>query len=479
MFIASIVVLIYIAGWSAVIGLVVYCIMVFVVLGLMAKMGALRTKTGQEADERLSVLEELLSAMQVVKMYCWEYLFLKRLVDRRKAEVALYRLQARLLAISQSFTFLSSHMLIILIYAVALYMKNTEGLFTTSAVFVTVMLSSFIMTKIKLMQTGIFMLATLAKATTRVQNALLLPESSDDPDQKIEVKTDSLEFSDFACGYPSDIGKSVLQGLSFTLDKGQTLGVMGPVGCGKTTLLNSLIDETTTISGTKSAPASISITTQEPWIFGGSIQQNILMHYEMDEKRYNEVINAACLMTDLENFEDGDQTIVGEKGVTLSGGQRARVSLARCLYADADLYILDDPLAAVDQNVANRIFERAVEKFLNDKMVILITHQHQFLVNADKILYIEDGKQVICGSYDEIMALDTKFIGTLLHKSKEEETKVADNNLKLQTVEQVKEQKKEQTSVRVLRNLLKNKFFEIYRLVYMLSLFSDQFLSTH
>ena len=113
-------------------------------------------------------------------------------------------------------------------------------------------------------------------------------------------------------------------------------------------------------------------------------------------------------------------------------------------------------------------------------MVILITHQHQFLVNADKILYIEDGKQVICGSYDEIMALDTKFIGTLLHKGKEEESKVADNNLKLQTVEEVTEQKKEQTSVRVLRNSLKNKFLEIYtRLVYMLSLFSDEFLSTH
>ena len=307
------------------------------------------------------------------------------------------------------------------------------------------MMSSFIMLRIKVIQFGLFGLSTMAKATARIQKALILPDSNSRP--LTEKSSSTLEFRHYACGYTFDGEKPTLQGLNLSLGKGQKLGVMGPVGSGKTTLLNCLIDETPSISGEKIAPSSISITTQEPWIFGGSIQQNILMHHDLDEKRYNEVINAACLTTDLENFDDGDQTIVGEKGVTLSGGQRARVSLARCLYSDAELYILDDPLAAVDPNVANRIFEQAVQKFLKDKMVVLITHQHQFLVNVDKILYIEEGKQVLCGSYDEIMALETKFIGTLLKKNEKEEAKVIDEKLDLQAVKLAKLQKEEQTSV--------------------------------
>ena len=433
------------------IGLFVYCLIVSAIVVLIVKSGALRTKTGQEADKRLSVLEELLSAMQIVKMYCWESLFLQRLVDRRKTEVALYKLQARLLAVSQSFTFLSSHVLIILIYAVALYMKDTKDLFTTSSVFLTVMLSSFIMTLIKTVQMGLYGLSTMVKATIRIQNALLLPESENyTSNEVVSTGVAKLEFSDYVCGYPSDNQKPALQDLNFTLNKGQTLGVIGPVGCGKTTLLNCLIDETNSISGSMKAPSSISVTIQEPWIFGGSIQQNILMHHKMDEKRYSEVVNAACLVTDLEDLEDGDQTIVGAKGVTLSGEQRARVSLARCLYSDAELYILDDPLAAVDPNVANHIFEEAVKKYLKDKMVILITHQHQFLVSADKILYIEDGKQVFYGSYEEIMSLETKFIESLLTKNDQQDSKAVSKVSKIQAME-TKEQKDEQTSVGLIK----------------------------
>ena len=132
-----------------------------------------------------------------------------------------------------------------------------------------------------------------------------------------------------------------------------------------------------------------------------------------DEERYNEVTYAASLLPDFAILPNGDQTVIGDKGVTLSGGQRARVGLARGLYVKAELYLLDDPLAAVDSEVAKVIYERAVQGFLKDKARILITHQHQFLNDADKILYLDNGEQIASGSYEEIMSVDSEFIRSL------------------------------------------------------------------
>ena len=131
------------------------------------------------------------------------------------------------------------------------------------------------------------------------------------------------------------------------------------------------------------------------------------MGSEFDEKRYNSVTFVSSLLPDFEILPNGDQTVIGEKGVTLSGGQRARVGLARGLYVKADLYLLDDPLAAVDPEVAMVIYERAVQTFLKDKARILITHQHQFLSDADQVLYLDDGKQIAHGTYQQVMSVDS------------------------------------------------------------------------
>ena len=131
--------------------------------------------------------------------------------------------------------------------------------------------------------------------------------------------------------------------------------------------LSTVIGETLKHSGEGYTTSSISIAPQEPWIYEGTIKENILLGNEYDEERYNKVTFAASLLPDFEILPNGDQTVIGDKGVTLSGGQRARVGLARGLYVKADLYLLDDPLAAVDPEVAMVIYERAVQGFLADK----------------------------------------------------------------------------------------------------------------
>ena len=137
------------------------------------------------------------------------------------------------------------------------------------------------------------------------------------------------------------------------------------------------------------------------------------MHNDFNQERYNNVIYATCLVTDLNQFESGDHTLVGEKGVTLSGGQKSRVSLARALYAEADLYLLDDPLAAVDALVARRIYQQGIKEYLGNKTRILVTHQCHFLSDADSILLLDNGRQVFNGSFDALTKTKFDFVTSL------------------------------------------------------------------
>ena len=355
-------------------------------------MGSLRSKTGQAADKRLTILEEMVSAIQVVKMYCWEKFFVAKLVDARREEINYYKTQAIFQGMVSSFGFMSSHILVIFVYLAAFYLENYEDLFTTSIIFTILMLSNNIQGFVKIFTFAVFLLKTFFKANKRIQKGLLLPE-----DNLVNTNySDSISFENYTAGYKKQSGETqtCVENLSFKICQGQLLSVIGPVASGKTSLLNCLIGETTCLKGSIQHPKKISITTQEAWVFGGTIKENILMNLPFEKSRYEKVVEVTCLNTDFNQLSNGDNTIVGEKGVTLSGGQKARVSLARCMYAKADLYILDDPLAAIDSKVASSIFDNGIKKFLIGKTIILITHQHQFLSRTDKILYIENGKQI-------------------------------------------------------------------------------------
>lgn len=142
--------------------------------------------------------------------------------------------------------------------------------------------------------------------------------------------------------------------------------------------------------GKCSLVGDVSYATQECWIFAGNIRQNILFGREFNKMRYNEAIKAAALEDDLKQLEFGDETIVGERGISLSGGQKARVNLARCLYQDSDIYLLDDPLSAVDTRVSRQLFQKCIKEHLRGKVRILVTHQLQYLPQADHIIVLKE-----------------------------------------------------------------------------------------
>jgi len=150
-----------------------------------------------------------------------------------------------------------------------------------------------------------------------------------------------------------------------------------------------ILGELPSLEGRSVVKGRIAYCSQEPWIITGSIRQNILCGAKMDLERYHEVIQITALEQDLDQLPKGDHSIIGEVGISLSGGQKARVNLARCLYVDADIYLLDDPLSAVDTHVGAHLVQRAIKTFLREKICILVTHQLQHITNMDHIILLK------------------------------------------------------------------------------------------
>ncbi|KOB64158.1 ABC transporter family C protein ABCC2, partial [Operophtera brumata] len=200
-----------------------------------------------------------------------------------------------------------------------------------------------------------------------------------------------------------------LKNFSLRLRKGKLCAVIGPVGSGKSSLLQVILKELPTAAGNLNVKGKISYACQESWLFPATVRDNILFGLAYDSKKYLE-------------FPYGDQSLVGERGVSLSGGQRARINLARAVYREADIYLLDDPLSAVDANVGRMLFEGCIKGYLRGRTCILVTHQIHYLKSADQIVILNEGAVESVGTYDELIK-DGKEFSLLLQRqeSKSEE----------------------------------------------------------
>ena len=178
----------------------------------------------------------------------------------------------------------------------------------------------------------------------------------------------------------------ILQDIDFTAESGSLKVITGPVGSGKCTLLSAIAGEVPLTGGTISCKGTLVYAPQIAWMFSGTIREITLFGEPYDEPKYTRIIEACALTEDIQHFPDCDQTVVGERGEVLSGGQRARVSLASAVYADADIYLLDDPLSAVDFKVSQHIFEKCMKGLLGHKTRVLASHQENHIREADKMI---------------------------------------------------------------------------------------------
>lgn len=238
-------------------------------------------------------------------------------------------------------------------------------------------------------------------------------------------KPPQIILRDVCAKWSNESPEDTLHNVNLHVSNTQLLAIIGPVGSGKSSIMNLLLKELPVKSGELDINGRLSYASQEPWLFSGSVRQNILFGELYDDDRYQKVIDVCALRSDFALFPHGDKTLVGEKGKSLSGGQKARINLARCVYKNADIYLLDDPLSAVDANVGKHLYEKCVEEFLKEKICILVTHQLQYLKNADKIIIMNGGEIQLEGNYKELQGSGLNFAKLLeeFHTEEIEEEK--------------------------------------------------------
>uniref|UniRef100_A0A8D0P8K8 ATP-binding cassette sub-family C member 5 n=1 Tax=Sus scrofa TaxID=9823 RepID=A0A8D0P8K8_PIG len=200
-----------------------------------------------------------------------------------------------------------------------------------------------------------------------------------------------------------------LYNIDLEIEEGKLVGICGSVGSGKTSLISSVLGQMTLLEGSIAVNGTFAYVAQQAWILNATLRDNILFGKEFDEERYNSVLNSCCLRPDLAILPNSDLTEIGERGANLSGGQRQRISLARALYSDRDIYILDDPLSALDAHVGNHIFNSAIQKHLKSKTVLFITHQLQYLADCDEVIFMKEGCITERGTHEELMNLNGDY----------------------------------------------------------------------
>ena len=218
------------------------------------------------------------------------------------------------------------------------------------------------------------------------------------------IREPFVSISEASCSWNQDsfTDTFTLRNVTLNLYKGEILAITGPVGSGKSSLLTAILGEIPVREGTISYFGKVSYVPQIPWIFSGTVRENILFGLPFNEEKFQQIVNICGLTEDLAAFSNGDLTEIGQRGASLSGGQKARVGLARAVYSDADIYLLDDPLSAVDAKVGRNLFKSCVLKYLSGHIRLLVTHQLQYLKDLDRIAVMKNGTIAHQGGYSEL-----------------------------------------------------------------------------
>uniref|UniRef100_A0A8D2ABT1 ABC-type glutathione-S-conjugate transporter n=1 Tax=Sus scrofa TaxID=9823 RepID=A0A8D2ABT1_PIG len=359
-------------------------------------------------DSRIKLMSEILGGIKVLKLYAWEPSFLKQVEGIRQNELKLMRQVAYLHAIS---TFIWVTLITLGVYVSV----DENNVLDAEKAFVSVSLFNILKIPLNMLPQLISNLAQTSVSLKRIQHFLSQDEL--DP-QCVERKTITpgyaITVNNGTFTWAQDMPPA-LHSLDIQVPKGALVAVVGPVGCGKSSLVSALLGEMEKLEGKVYMKGSVAYVPQQAWIQNCTLQENVLFGKALDPKRYQQALEACALLADLEVLPGGDQTEIGEKGINLSGGQRQRVSLARAVYSDADIFLLDDPLSAVDAHVAKHIFDQVIgpEGVLAGKTRVLVTHGISFLPQTDFIIVLADGQVSEVGTYTALLQRDGSFANFL------------------------------------------------------------------
>jgi ABC-type multidrug transport system fused ATPase/permease subunit len=427
-------------GWSMIAG--------FLGMVLLLPLQALQAKvfesmqSGKLAamDQRIRLTTEVLAGIKIVKIYGWESAFLQRILSTRNQELAALKMIGVLQAF-MSIIFISSSLIISLItfgvFALWGGPNFTPGVLTPQVVFVSLTLFAMLRNPIASLSEAITSTISLIVGTRRIQEFLLREEIQEedvirfrnvpmDPrDPVIFIKDASFTWSDPSTPSLTDDSAeneerqplvpfeqsssssvhATLESIDLSIRNSSLTAIVGRVGQGKSSLLSAIIGEMYKLQGRIQVSGRIAYVPQQSWIMNATLRDNIVFGNKYDQERYQHILFACGLEPDLAILPAGDMTEIGERGINLSGGQKQRISLARAAYDDADIYLLDDPLSAVDAHVDRHLWDNLLGPtgLLRNKARVLVTHGIQHLREVDWIVMLKDGLIAEQGNYHELM----------------------------------------------------------------------------
>lgn len=459
--IVTLVLLLINIGYSCLSG---YALLVFGVPFLTLAVRSLivrRRNINKITDQRVSLTQEILQAVRFVKYFGWESSFLGRLKEIRGREIrsiqTLLAIRNAILCIALSIPTFAS-MLAFITYSLTNHKLDPAPIFSSLALF------NSLRMPLNILPLVIGQVTDAWTAFSRIENFLLAEEQKEDieRDESIEnaIEVDSASFTwerlptdekdasnaekktvpirqkenstpkDDETSQDAPTEPFKLHEMTFEVGRNELLAVIGTVGCGKSSLLSALAGDMRLMNGTVRISTTRAFCPQYAWIQNTSVKNNILFGKQYEESWYEKVIDACALNPDLEILPNGDETEIGERGITVSGGQKQRLNIARAIYFNADLVLLDDPLSAVDAHVGRHIMDKAICGLLKDRCRILATHQLHVLNRCDRIIVMDEGRIHAVDTFENLLR-DNELFKRLMSTSRqenleEEETEAVD-----------------------------------------------------
>lgn len=405
-------------GISAVFGVLFMLLFMPIQMYLGTRTSAIQLKAAERTDNRIRMVNEIISAIQVLKMYAWEQPFEQMVTHAREKEMNTIRQGqyirgfdfARRIVLSRVAIFLS-----LVGYVILGKVFTPEIAFMITAYYNVLLAAMSIYVPSAIIQTAQF-LTSIRRVEQFMQSEELgssdksegpskdtVPGNPPSNNNEADLLKSAISIRDLKAKWDPNSPDYTLSGINLEIKPGSVVAVIGLTGSGKSSLIQAILGELKANSGQLQVNGSLSYTSQESWLFSGTVRQNILFGQPMDSQRYEEVVKKCALERDFDLLPLRDNTIVGERGATLSGGQKARISLARSVYRKASIYLLDDPLSAVDASVARHLFDQCVRGHLRGSTVVLVTHQEQFLPHVDQIVISANGQIKALGDYESLL----------------------------------------------------------------------------
>ena len=406
-------------SWAALVGFSLLLISVPLQREFVKRQGKLYRKTAGLTDKRLKHSNEAVMSMNVIKMYAWQDSMRERINEARNNELESLT-SAKILGAWNTVMITAVPILVTIVsfscYATSIGELTAEKAFTSMALFGVlryplIQLPSII-TQLVSAGVSIGRISDFLSADTVSSDSLRSREVSGMELKDNEEVIHIAEKSSFAWDFDSE--DADMHDIPMSVTRGELITVVGKTGSGKSSLLSVMLGELACISSKNDRSAAfikgrVAYVPQESWVFNATLRNNILFGMPYNEKRYKKAIRVAQMESDLEQLADGDHTEIGEKGVNLSGGQRQRVAIARAVYADADVYLFDDPLSALDAKVARRIYDDCICGHLKGKTIILVTNRVEFVGGSDKVYLMDEGTVRASGTYSWMREHSSEF----------------------------------------------------------------------